>query len=44
MDDESLAYIQGTGSYDGFTEVPKEDKPKKKTQIGFVRQKKKKKG
>ena len=41
-DDESLPYIQGVGSVTTFTEVPEENKPVEKDQIGFVRQKKKK--
>lgn len=39
-EDESLPFIQGIGHIQ-YTERPKDDKPKKKRQIGFIRNEKK---
>jgi hypothetical protein len=38
IEDESLPFVIGTGSYGGFTPTPKDEK-RKNVQIGFVRQK-----
>jgi hypothetical protein len=40
-EDEPDQPLQSIGSYNSFTEVPKDDKPVIKRQIGFIRTQKK---